>query len=93
MGKPYIYKNSFPFLLLFPTKNHWRENADLIGIEQGMCWLEANYKKEGIKSLALPALGCGLGNLEWKDVGPMMCKHLVDFDIPVQIYLLAEKQV
>ncbi len=59
--------------LLFPTKHHWKNNSDLKGIEQGLQWLQENYQKEGIISLAMPALGCGLGNLDWRDVDPIMC--------------------
>jgi len=81
------------WFLLFPTKGHWRYRGDIHGIEQGMQWLRDNYKSEGIKSLALPALGCGLGWLEWRDVGPVLCKPLSAFDIPVQIYLPAEKDI
>jgi O-acetyl-ADP-ribose deacetylase (regulator of RNase III) len=78
------------WFLLFATKRHWREDADLAGIEQGLMWLAGNYKDLGIKSLAMPALGCGLGNLPWEKVGPLMCGILQEFDIPVRIYLPAE---
>jgi len=79
--------------LLFPTKQHWRYRADIVGIEQGLQWLVDNYKRERITSLAVPALGCGLGRLEWRDVGPLMCRYLTQMDIPVQIYLPAERQI
>ena len=85
--------NSEKWFLLFPTKRHWRERADIAGIEEGLKWLTNNYKKEGIKSLAIPALGCGLGRLEWRDVGPLMCRYLKTLDIVVVIYLPAEKKV
>jgi hypothetical protein len=39
----------------------------------------------------MPALGCGLGNLTWADVGPLMCQKLGALDIPVWIYLPAGK--
>ena len=81
------------WVLLFPTKHHWKEKADLEGIEKGLQWIQNNYKSEGIKSLALPALGCGLGQLEWKDVGPLMCDYLANLDIPIQVYLPTEKKV
>jgi O-acetyl-ADP-ribose deacetylase (regulator of RNase III) len=81
------------WFLLFPTKRHWREQADIAGIEEGLKWLSDNYKREGIKSLAVPALGCGLGRLEWRDVGPLMCRYFKNFDITVVIYLPAEKKV
>lgn len=80
------------WFLLFPTKRHWRERADIVGIEEGLKWFSDNYKKEGIKSLAVPALGCGLGKLDWRDVGPLMCRYLKTFDLFVVIYLPAEKE-
>jgi O-acetyl-ADP-ribose deacetylase (regulator of RNase III) len=83
--------NSEKWFLLFPTKRHWRENSDINGIEEGLKWLVNSYKQEGIKSLAMPALGCGLGRLDWKDVGPLMCRYLKTLDIKVAIYLPAEK--
>lgn len=79
--------------LLFPTKRHWKERGDIVGIERGLQWLQDNYRKEGITSLAIPALGCGLGWLEWSDVGPLMYKYLSTFNIPIWIYLPAEKKV
>ena len=81
------------WFLLFPTKGHWKLKSDIEGIKQGLKWLQDNYEREGIKSLAIPALGCGLGKLDWKDVGPLMVKHLIGLDIPVEIYLPAEKRI
>jgi len=85
--------NSETWFLLFPTKRHWRENSDIVGIEEGLHWVVENYSSEGIKSLAMPALGCGLGRLDWRDVGPLMSRYLTKLDIPVRIYLPAEKRV
>ncbi len=59
---------------------------------KGLGWLQENYRKEGIESLAIPALGCGLGSLEWRVVGPLLCRHLVVLDIPVWLYLPTEKE-
>lgn len=81
------------WLLLFPTKHHWRERADMNGIEKGLQWLQDNYTNEGVKSLSVPALGCGLGRLDWREVGPLLCKYLSTLDIPVRIYLPAEREI
>ena len=81
------------WFLLFPTKQHWKNISDISGIETGLKWICDNYKKQGIRSLAIPALGCGLGQLSWQDVGPLMCKYLVKLDIPVAIYLPTEKDI
>lgn len=85
--------NGVKWFLLFATKRHWRVDSDLNGIEEGMRWLAANHSSEGINSIALPALGCGLGNLDWKDVGPVMCRHLAPLGIPVAIYLPREREI
>ncbi|MEK6927648.1 MAG: DarT ssDNA thymidine ADP-ribosyltransferase family protein [Nanoarchaeota archaeon] len=109
MGAPVLYKrdksvNDFlsadylddeesTWFLLFPTKTHYRYNSDSMGIEKGLIWLRDNYELLGIKSIALPALGCGLGNLLWQDIGPMMVKYLRQMRIPVAIYLPREKEI
>jgi len=85
--------NSETWFLLFPTKQDWRDRADIRGIEKGLQWLGENYKKERVRSLAIPALGCGLGRLDWKDVGPMLCRYLSTLDIPVSIYLPVEREI
>lgn len=87
MGQPYLYKGSYSFwFLLFPTKTDWRYDSDLSGIKQGLQWLVDNYKTEGITSLAVPALGCGLGRLDWDVVGPIISGYLDNLDIPVNLY-------
>ncbi|MDJ1184333.1 macro domain-containing protein [Roseofilum casamattae] len=71
----------------------WRNNSRVEDIEGGLQWLRDNAIKQGIESLAMPALGCGLGKLEWSDVGPLMCRYLNNIGIPVAIYLPREQPV
>ncbi len=86
-------KDRETWFLLFATKDDWRHPADFDGIIDGLRWLEANHAKEGIKSLAMAALGCGLGRLSWQKVGPVLCQSMVRLGIKVWIYLPAEKQI
>lgn len=85
--------NAETWFLLYPTKQHWRQRASLKGIREGLEWLEENYEKEGSKSLAVPALGCGLGGLKWAEVGPVLCQTLARLSIQAMVYLPAEKRV
>lgn len=85
--------NANKWFLLFATKSHWRDVSDLDGIKKGLRWIGENYRNEGIKSLALPALGCGLGKLDWSEVGPIMCQEMAAMDIPVTIYLPREREL
>jgi len=87
LGRPYLYKSlTFPWILLFPTKQDWRSVSRLSDIEEGLRYLELNYKKWGITSLAVPPLGCGLGELEWAVVGRTLYRHLEKLEIPVELY-------
>ncbi len=85
--------NAVKWFLLFATKRKWRENSRLEDIEGGLDWVRRNFQTQNIKSLAMPALGCGLGGLDWKDVGPLMCKYLHGIGIPVAIYLPRERTI
>ena len=52
----------------FPTKDHWRDPSRMEWIKDGLLDLRFRIDERGIKSVALPALGCGLGGLNWRDV-------------------------
>ncbi len=84
--------NARKWFLLFATKKHWRERGDMAGIEAGLAWIRERYQNEGIRSLAMPALGCGLGHLQWREVGPLMCRYLADLGIQVAVYLPRERK-
>ncbi len=87
------HPNAIRWFLLFATKDDWRYPSRMEYIEKGMLWLEKNYKKEEITSIALPALGCGLGGLEWGTVGPLMCSVLSRLDINSEIYLPTKSEI
>jgi len=82
--------NDGRWFLLFATKKNWRNPSQIEYLEDGLQWLLENVGKEGIKSLAMPALGCGLGGLPWHRVGPVMCRYLRELDIDCEIYLPRE---
>ena len=92
-SSPRSTPDAVKWFLLFATKEKWRDDTRLDNIESGLDWVKNNYKKEEIKSLALPALGCGLGTLSWVDVGPLMCKYLHGMEIQVEIYLPREQKI
>lgn len=91
---PIMTENGNRWFLLFPTKIHWKTSSPLEGIEKGLQWLKSNDQTLGIKSLALPSLGCGLGGLDWKQVGPLMCRYLNQMNIQNScIYLPNERTI
>ncbi|WP_419841893.1 macro domain-containing protein [Candidatus Poriferisodalis sp.] len=76
-----------PWVLNFPTKQHWRGRSKIEYIENGLAHLERHYEEWNITSLALPALGCENGGLRWTVVGPLLRERLSQLRIPVFLYL------
>jgi O-acetyl-ADP-ribose deacetylase (regulator of RNase III) len=58
------------WIINFPTKRHWRQPSEIAWVRDGLLDLHRIIEKRGIRSIALPALGCGNGGLEWDDVRP-----------------------
>lgn len=56
------------YIVNFPTKRHWRGASKIEDIELGLVALAQDIQGKGIKSIAIPPLGSGLGGLEWRDV-------------------------
>ena len=87
VGMPYLYRRMYePWILNFPTKDHWRSVSKLSDIEHGLEYLYDHYREWEITSLAVPPLGCGHGQLDWRVVGPTLYRHLSRFEIPVKLY-------
>lgn len=75
------------FIINFPTKDHWRGNSQLSFIEDGLMDLVAQVRALGIRSLAVPPLGCGNGGLDWRDVKPLNEAAFADLpDVEVRLF-------
>jgi len=79
------------FVINLATKNHYAENSRALFVERGLKCLVKNIKKYEIKTLIIPRLGCGLGNLNFDlTVRPLMVSYLKDPDIDCKIYVSAD---
>lgn len=56
------------YIINFPTKRHWRGQSRIEDIEAGLQALAEEIRRRGIRSVALPPLGSGLGRLPWPEV-------------------------
>lgn len=77
-----------PFYIInFPTKAHWKGKSTLEYIEQGLESLKVEVKRLGLKSVAIPALGSGLGGLPWQEVEQLIQHSLAELpDVKWQLY-------
>ena len=49
------------YVINFPTKRHYRERSRYEDIESGLRALVTEIRRLGIRSIAVPPIGCGLG--------------------------------
>ncbi len=75
------------WIINFPTKQDWRHPSRLEWVEAGLHDLHRVLLAEGIASIALPKLGCGLGGLDWDTVRPLIESILGDLEgVEVVVY-------
>ena len=86
-GSLMLYYEPDHWVLLFPTKENWRNPSRMEYIEAGLAKFCRTYAEKGITSVAFPKLGCGNGELNWSEVQPVMEKYLKDLPIDIYIYL------
>lgn len=75
------------WIVNFPTKGHWRARSRLTDISAGLDDLVRVIEKLGIRSIAIPPLGCGNGGLEWQEVRPVIVAAFAALpDVEVHLY-------
>ncbi len=91
MGKMFITEfhkdNEIHYIINFPTKKHWRSKSSMVDIETGLQGLVAEVRSRSIHSIAIPALGCGLGGLDWDEVSVKIQKAFSELpEVDVVLY-------
>jgi O-acetyl-ADP-ribose deacetylase (regulator of RNase III) len=73
-------------IINFPTKTHWRLPSEYSYVEQGLKSLAILIPEKALTSIAIPALGCGNGGLDWIKIKDMIEQHLASIEAYIEIY-------
>jgi len=80
LGQVHVYETGHligpRYIINFPTKGAWRKPSRLEYIRSGLASLVKEIRSRGIRSLAMPPLGCGMGGLDWNDVYQLITKAM-----------------
>jgi O-acetyl-ADP-ribose deacetylase (regulator of RNase III) len=76
-------------VICLPTKDDWRRPSEPRFIQAGLTNLVEVMRAFNYKSVAMPALGCGLGGLSMSTVKPIIDR--VFFGLELQVLLYAGK--
>jgi len=92
-GSMYVWKNLLgDWIINFPTKRDWREPSRYDDILAGLDDLRSYLKNLGSISIALPALGCGHGGLDWSQVSQMIKEKLNDLEAHIFVFEPADSR-
>ena len=96
IGKILVFsleENGTKYIINFPRKSHWRYPSKLEYIEKGLDDLVKVLRENDIKSIAIPALGCGNGKLSWSEVKPLIINKLKGLtEIDIKVYEPSQRQ-
>jgi O-acetyl-ADP-ribose deacetylase (regulator of RNase III) len=79
------------YVIHFPTKEHWKRPSRTLYIDSGLLALWRAIDHHKIRSIAIPALGCGLGGLKWENVRFLIVEYLKGVD-GLTVYLYPPKE-
>jgi O-acetyl-ADP-ribose deacetylase (regulator of RNase III) len=82
-GRLFEWRSSDAWVVCLLTKRHWRENSRYDDIAAGLQALRAYLADRPGVRVALPALGCGNGGLDWARVRLMISQILADADAEI----------
>ncbi len=75
------------YIINFPTKHHWKSRSHLEDIRAGLVSLIEEVRRLSIRSIVVPALGCGSGGLDWLQVRPLIEAAFAELpDVEVLIF-------
>lgn len=82
------YRARPSWVVFLPTKRDWRDTtSNALDIEEALVCLRGwAISTRGVRSIAVPALGCGLGKLDFGRVRELVSRALGALDIAVTLY-------
>lgn len=84
---PCVLTHKGKTFIMFPTKGDWRNKSNINDIEKALDNLRPVCEKMNITMVALPALGCGCGELNYAEVKALVQKKFEnDPDFKVFLY-------
>jgi O-acetyl-ADP-ribose deacetylase (regulator of RNase III) len=86
-GKLHVWKSlDGDWIVNFPTKRHWKEKSRYEDIEAGLDDLRKYLDTLGPVTIAMPALGCGHGGLDWSRVSKIIENKLEGVNANIKVF-------
>lgn len=86
VGTLFTFQEGGKLICNFPTKDNPQYPSRMSYITVGLTQLRGDIIKYEYPSVAIPAIGCGLGNLKWEIVYPEIQRLLSKLHCKIYIY-------
>jgi O-acetyl-ADP-ribose deacetylase (regulator of RNase III) len=86
IGQMHVFRGNEKIIINFPTKTHWKYPSKPHFVSAGIKDLYKTIIREKITSIAIPALGCGKGGLNWPMIKSIIVEGLSDLDCYIELY-------
>lgn len=73
-GRVLAHREAGRWVINVPTKRNWRDRSTMEDVRLGIEALVEELGALRLQSVALPALGCGLGGLPWSEVRSVLVR-------------------
>lgn len=68
------------------TKDDWRNPSERKWVESCLVELAILARRDGVRVVTVPALGCGLGGLDWDELKPLFSTILKPGPVKFEVY-------
>jgi len=85
-GNVWAMRSGDKWIVHAATKGHWRARSYLGDVAWVLSHLRNFLQMAEVKSMALPALGCGNGGLQWPVVKTLIANEFLGVDADVEVY-------
>lgn len=92
--KPLVYTEEYDgkIIVNLPTKYHWKDKSTAVNILDSLIQLKNLIQKNKYKEIHIPAIGCGLGGLDYSLVSEMITSMSHNLSSNTIIYLYPPKE-
>lgn len=74
------------YIVNMATKDHWKDPSRIEWVREGVRNLRLWAEEFGVKTIACPALGAGLGQLEWSDVEAVIVEEFEKSSVEILVH-------
>lgn len=89
----YVFSNRMIWIIFMSSKIEVEDRSKYEYIEKGLRDIKRFIKENKLKTLAIPAIGCGGDKLDFKKVESIIKKELADVQCHIELYLPYKKKL